>query len=77
MPPHAAMRVYVFGQLSFCPIGQILLVKPVRDQSEDASPIGRRLRARSLAGQKAEAGIGCAPINQMTRVGMLILSRVA
>lgn len=39
--------------------------------------IGRRLRAHSLPGQKAEARTGCAVINRMTRLGMPISSRVA
>jgi transposase len=39
--------------------------------------IGRRLRARSLPGQKAEARTGCAVINRMTRLGMPISSRAA
>jgi DDE family transposase len=39
--------------------------------------IGRRLRARSLAGQKAEARMGCAVINRMTRLGRPISSRLA
>jgi transposase len=39
--------------------------------------IGRRLRARNLAGQKAEARMGCAVINRMTRLGRPISCRVA
>jgi transposase len=39
--------------------------------------IGRRLRARNLAGQKAEARMGCAVINRMTRLGRPISSRLA
>ena len=39
--------------------------------------IGRRLRARSLPGQKVEARMGCAVINRMTRLGMPISSRLA
>ncbi|HEX2172572.1 MAG TPA: IS5 family transposase [Dehalococcoidia bacterium] len=39
--------------------------------------IGRRLRARGLAGQKAEARMGCAVINRMTRLGRPISSRLA
>ena len=39
--------------------------------------IGRHLRARSLAGQKAEARMGCAVINRMTRLGRPISCRVA
>jgi hypothetical protein len=39
--------------------------------------IGRRLRARSLPGQKAETRTGCAVINRMTRRGMPISSRAA
>ena len=32
--------------------------------------IGREMRARSLAGQRVEARIGCKIINTMTRLGM-------
>jgi transposase len=39
--------------------------------------IGRRLRARSLPGQKAEARMGCAVINRMTQLGMPASCRVA
>ena len=39
--------------------------------------IGRRLRARSLPGQIAEARMGCTVINRMTRLGMPISARVA
>ena len=39
--------------------------------------IGRRLRARSLSGQKAEARMGCAVINRMTRLGMPVSRRVS
>jgi transposase len=39
--------------------------------------IGRHLRARSLTGQKAEARMGCAVINRMTRLGRPISSRLA
>ena len=39
--------------------------------------IGRRLRARGLAGQKAEARMGCAAINRMTRLGRPSSSRLA
>ena len=39
--------------------------------------IGQRLHARSLAGQKAEARMGCAVINQMTRLGLPVSSRLA
>ena len=39
--------------------------------------IGRRLHARSLAGQKAEARMGYAVINRMTRLGMPISFRLA
>lgn len=39
--------------------------------------IGRRLRARSLPGQKAEARTGCAVINRMTHLGMPVSARVA
>ena len=39
--------------------------------------IGRRLRARSLPGQKAEARMGCAVINRMTHLGMPVSRRVA
>jgi hypothetical protein len=39
--------------------------------------IGRRLRARSLSGQKAEARMACAVINRMTRLGRPISSRLA
>ena len=39
--------------------------------------IGRHLRARNLAGQKAEAQMGCAVINRMTRLGMPVSCRAA
>jgi transposase len=39
--------------------------------------IGRRLRARSLPGQRVEARTGCAVINRMTRLGMPVSCRVA
>jgi transposase len=39
--------------------------------------IGRRLRARSLPGQKAEARMACAVINRMTHLGMPVSCRVA
>jgi hypothetical protein len=39
--------------------------------------IGRRLRARSLPGQKAEARMSCAVINRMTHLGMPLSRRVA
>jgi Transposase DDE domain len=39
--------------------------------------IGRRLRARSLPGQRVEARMGCMVINRMTRLGMPVSSRVA
>jgi hypothetical protein len=39
--------------------------------------IGRRLRARSLLAQKAEARTGCAVINRMTHLGMPVSCRVA
>jgi len=39
--------------------------------------IGRRLRARSLPGQKAEARMGCAVINRMTQLGMPVSCRVS
>ena len=39
--------------------------------------IGRRLRARSLPGQKAEARMGCAVINRMTQLGMPVSRRVS
>src|SRR3954451_17116862 len=32
--------------------------------------IGRGLRARTLPAQKTEAGVGCAALNRMTRLGM-------
>lgn len=43
----------------------------------DQTLIGRRLRARSLPGQKGEARMGCAVIHPMTRLGMPVSSRVA
>jgi hypothetical protein len=39
--------------------------------------IGRRLRARSLPGQKTEARMGCVVINRMTQLGMPLSCRVA
>jgi hypothetical protein len=39
--------------------------------------IGRRLRARSLPGQRVDARMGCMVINRMTRLGMPVSSRVA
>jgi transposase len=39
--------------------------------------IGRRLRARSLPGQRVEAWMGCVVINRMTRLGMPVSCRVA
>ena len=39
--------------------------------------IGRRLRARGLPGQKAEARMACAVINRMTRLGMPASCRLA
>ena len=39
--------------------------------------IGRRLRARSLPGQKAEARMSCAVINRITHLGMPVSARVA
>ena len=39
--------------------------------------ISRRLRARSLPGQKAEAQMGCAVINRMTQLDMPVSARVA
>src|SRR3954464_1406140 len=39
--------------------------------------IGRGLRARTLPAQKTEAGVGCAALNRMTRLGMPVARRVA
>ena len=39
--------------------------------------IGRRLRARSLPGQRVEARMGCVVINRMTQLGMPVSCRVA
>jgi hypothetical protein len=39
--------------------------------------IGRRLRPRSLPGQKAEARMSCGVINRMTHLGMPVSRRVA
>ena len=39
--------------------------------------IGPSLRARTLAAQKVEAGIACAVMNRMTKLGMPISRRVA
>jgi hypothetical protein len=38
--------------------------------------IGRRLHARTLSKQKAEAVIGCKVINVMTRLGMPVSQRL-
>ena len=39
--------------------------------------IGRRLRARTLPGQKTEARVGCSVLNRMTRLGMPVSRRTA
>jgi transposase len=39
--------------------------------------IGRRLRARTLPGQKTEARVGCSVLNRMTRLGMPVSQRIA
>ena len=39
--------------------------------------IGRRLRARTLPGQKTEAKVGCSVLNRMTRLGMPVSQRTA
>ncbi len=39
--------------------------------------IGRRLRARTLPGQKTEAKVGCSVLNRMTRLGMPVSRRTA
>ena len=39
--------------------------------------IGRRLRARTLPGQKTEARVGCSVLNRMTRLGMPVSQRFA
>jgi hypothetical protein len=39
--------------------------------------IGRRLRARTLPGQKTEARVGCSVLNRMTRLGMPVSQRTA
>ena len=39
--------------------------------------IGRRLRARTLPGQKTEARVGCSVLNRMTRLGMPVSQRAA
>ena len=39
--------------------------------------IGRRLRARTLPGQKIEAKVGCSVLNRMTRLGMPVSRRTA
>src|ERR1700684_3505418 len=38
--------------------------------------IGRRLHARTLSNQKAEARIGCGVLNRMTILGMPIFTRI-
>jgi hypothetical protein len=38
--------------------------------------IGRRLHARTLPTQKAEAAAGCKIINVMTRLGMPVYQRI-
>ena len=39
--------------------------------------IGRRLRARTLPGQKTEAKVGCSVLDRMTRLGMPVSRRTA
>ena len=39
--------------------------------------IGRRLRARTLPGQKTEARVGCSVLNRMTRLGRPVSQRIA
>jgi hypothetical protein len=39
--------------------------------------IGRRLRARTLPGQKTEARVACSVPNRMTRLGMPVSQRTA
>ena len=39
--------------------------------------IGRRLRARTLPGQKTEAKVACSVLNRMTRLGMPVSQRIA
>jgi hypothetical protein len=39
--------------------------------------VGRRLRARTLPGQKTEAKAGCSALNRMTRLGMPVSQRTA
>ncbi len=39
--------------------------------------IGRRLRARTLPGQKTEARVGCSVLNRITRLGMPVSQRTA
>ena len=39
--------------------------------------IGRRLRARTLPGQKTEARVACSVLNRMTRLGMPVSQRIA
>ncbi len=39
--------------------------------------IGRRLRARTLSGQKTQARVGCSVPNRMTRLGMPLSQRTA
>ena len=39
--------------------------------------IGRRLRARTLPGQKTEARVGCSVLNRMTRLGRPVSRRTA
>ena len=38
--------------------------------------IGRRLRARTLPGQKSEARAACSVLNRMTRLGMPMSQRI-
>jgi len=38
--------------------------------------IGRGLRARTLPAQKTKARVGCAGLNRMTRLGMLVSQRI-
>jgi len=38
--------------------------------------IGRRLHARTLSTQKAEAAAGCKILNVMTRLGMPVSQRI-
>ena len=39
--------------------------------------IGRRLRARTLPGQKTKAKVGCSVLNRMTQLGMPVSRRTA